>query len=512
MPTALLAVLLLAACGPASRTVTVDLSEDEVVMRQAAALVSQGHYTAFAKAVRLYADLCGRRPLRARVAAPYLEACLLLGLREKDLGIEDPATLNTAARLIAEHRDLARQSPYLTLISRVPLRTRGVMRDIDTSTWNEAGRQNLEEAVAETKGRAATDGFAAYVLSAWFCGSGGAAANLGESFDPEAYLRAWPDSLLLKYEAAVCGGERPRLLKEILEGNPDFGEAYYHLGEAALKEGRLLDAEGKLVKAQAALPESPQPPILLAGISFAMEEFARALGLYDTTLRLSPEYRDAVLGKAICLGYLGRHDEAMRQLGRLLDLGYWLVGESHYWLAWNLHALGRDAEALVHVDEAKGRLPTNANVFALAGTIALDLGEAGRAEKDYLEALVHDPVETESLLGLGAVATRQNRWPEAAGYFERAARALGDGVGALRAKVGEVDKSALADDRKAGLLRKKRSQLERTRLAEASAWYDAAAAFFNAGDKAEALEAAAKSASHPALKDKTDELLRSIQK
>ena len=501
--------LFLAACAPPRKVVTVEITEETIRVQDAASIVRKGHYLAFKRAVGLYAGLYARPTLRPRIASSYLEACLLLALREKEIGIDNPATIASAERLIRENPILAGLTAYVTLVSAIPPRTRGVMRDIDTSRWNKAGADALKAAEGTVRKNAAADEFSAAVLDAWSCSFG----RYSEKWrDPAEDLKVFPASLLVKYEVAICGEGRPDLLAGILAQEPGFVEAHFHLGEVALKEGRLLNAETHLLKAYEAIPESPQTRILLAGIYFATEEFDQSLHFYDLTLEASPEYRDALLGKAICLSYLGRHEESMVVLDRMLELGYWLLGEAHYWLAWNLHELKRDPEALQHADEAKGRLPTNSEVFGLAGTIALDMGGLDKAETNFQESLKYDPVNFESLFGLGTVAGRKERWEESAAYYEKAGLAGESAQSALRAKIEEIKGSALSEERKARLIRRREAQLERLRLSSATAYYDAAAAFLNAGLKDRAAVAAGKAASHPALKQKAEELLRSVKK
>jgi tetratricopeptide (TPR) repeat protein len=503
----LLAVL--SACGPGAKAVSVPAAEGEREIGRAEALVSKGHYRGFKEAVGIYRELYGRTSLKAKVTAPYFEALLLLAMRQKDVGIDDPALLREAAGLAANHPDLAGLRPYLTVISRLPVRTRGVMRDIDTSSWNKAAADELRAAQTTLARNAATSEFAASVLAARFCSLG----RYSEGWrDPAEFLKAFPDSPLVRYEFAVCHDDRPELMAEILARDPDFAEARFHLGEAALREGKLLEAESDLLKVYEAIPESPQARILLASIYLATEEFDKSLEFYDLTLAVSPEYRDALLGKAICLSYLGRGEEAIQVLGRIIDLGYWLLGEAHYWTAWNLHALKRNTEALEHADEAKGRLPTNSEVFGLAGSIALELGENDRAEKDFLESLKYNAANTESLFGLGTIEGRRSRWAGSGAYYEKAGAAYASSEAALRAKIEEIRSASLSEARKARLIRKRESQIERARLNGATSYYNAAASYANAELGERAAACAAKAAAHAALKAKAEELLQSIKK
>jgi len=233
--------------------------------------------------------------------------------------------------------------------------------------------------------------------------------------------------------------------------------------------------------------------------------FKKAVSLYAEL------YPERSLRRRVAVPYAEACLLLAMRLDRMLDLGYWLIGEAHYWLSWNLHGLERDQEAAEHIEEAKRRLPTNSEVFGLAGTIALDRGELERAEKDFLESLEYNAADIESLVGLGTVASRKRRWADAGGFFERAGRACGDGAAALRAKIEELQRSALSEERKSGMILRRRAQLERVLLTEATAWYDAAAASLNAGAREKALECVRKSAGHPALKDKSEELLKAIR-
>ncbi len=506
----LVPVLILAACsGGGPPSVRVDAEAAAVRQARADAQAAEGHYLAFKQAVRSYRDLYAEKSLRARTAAPLLKTTLLLALREKQIGIDNPQTLADAETLIRENPSLSGYAAAATLVAALPLRTKGVMKDIDPDSYDKARRERIAAAQGELAGGATTSEFAAAILAAWFCSFG----RYSEKWrDPADFGRRHPDSVLLKYQTAICGAEREDVLEEILAEHPGFAEVRYHLGEAALAARRLFEAEKNLLVAFEAIPESPQTRILLGGIYFATEEFEKGLQFYDLTLELAPEYRDAILGKAICLGYLRRYEESMEVLGNILSLGYWLIGEAHYWIAWNLRELGRSPEALSHIEEAKGRLPTNPHVWDLGGNVALETGDLGRAEKDFTESLKYNPSGTEALFGLGTVHTRRNNWVLAGGYFDRAGEGYLAEEASLLAVVEEIEKSDLAAERRARLLQKRTSQLDRVRLTGATSFYNAAAAYFNAGLKDKALAAAERAAAHPSLKDKAGEILRSLKK
>ena len=259
------------------------------------------------------------------------------------------------------------------------------------------------------------------------------------------------------------------------------------------------------------IPESAQATILLASIAVALEEVERGLKYYEKTLDILPDYRDALLGKAICLSTLGRPEEAISVCEHIIALGYWLLGESYYWMAWNQHELKDYAAADMNIEQAKGRLPTSAEVFTLSGLVALDREDLAKAEKEFREALRYDPSSSDVLYNLGDLSSRKEDWPGSGLYFEKAGFAFENEGEALRRKILEAEKSTLAPQRKESLISKRRARLERALLSRATSFYNAAAGYFNAGQNYKALEMATRSAEHPAFKQKAEELASGIK-
>jgi tetratricopeptide (TPR) repeat protein len=500
------ALLTLASCAARSgRVVEARLAEDDILAAQAESEVARGSYPGFKKAVELYGRLYAKKSLRPRVAGRYLEACLLLALREKSLGLRGAGSIDRARALLDENPSLAGLESYYLAVASIPPRTKGVIQDIETRFWDFELAKKLTAALEELSGRAPRQAFAALVVLARHCHFKGQAA-------PQDLQALYPDSLLIQYQAAVCSGDEQGF-KALLARHPHLVEVRYFLGEAALARGALLEAEGHFLEALTVLPDSPQVPLLLGGIYFATEEFEKSVAFYDRALEVEPDYRDALLGKAVSLGYLGRHREALAPLERIMELGYWLIGESHYWTAWNLHELGENEEAVRNIEEAKKRLPTDSEVFSLSGRLAYEAGDDGKADRDFNESLVHNPANPTALFGLGNIRARQGRFAEAAGFYERAGDIFNRTAAALEAKLAEISGSPLEPGRKEALARRKEAQLEKARLSAATAHYDAAAMLVNHGERGQkALALAEKAAAHPALKDKAAELLRSLEK
>jgi len=471
-------------------------------------LSRRGSYVALKQAVNLYMELYARPEFRKDVARSLTEAALLLSVREKELGMSNTSYLDTALRVIRENRMLIALAPYAEIAGVYWVQGKGVMADVDERfPWKEA-EEKLKGMGAELREKAKEDEFSAYMYAALRC----FLASPSEALEGPGELAArFPDSLLLAYKNATCPSEDEERLKGLLAREPDFYEAAYHLGLFSLSRGNLLEAEGYFLKTHEGIPESAQVTILLATIAFAMDEVERSLEFYNKTLDIVPNYRDALLGKAICLSTLGRPEEAIAVCEKLIALGYWLLGESHYWLAWNKHELKDEAAAEANIEQAKGRLPTSTKVFTLSGLIAAEREDLAKAEKDFREAIVHNAANSQALFNLGALYAREENWTDSGLHFEKAAFAFENEGRTLQAKITEALYSSLAPERKERYLARRKSQLEKALLSRATGFYNAAAGYFNAGQKYKALEMATRAAEHPAFKQKAEDLASGIK-
>jgi tetratricopeptide (TPR) repeat protein len=505
----LVGCILLASCSGGNRARLTPL-ERELSGRiaEADSLRQKADFVSLKNAFQIYEDAYNQPGLRTRTAAPLAATALLLAVREKELGIADRTYMDKALEIIGRNPDLGSLSPYAEIAGFFWVQGRGTMRDIDERfSWKDT-EEKLKRSEGELREKARTDEFCAYMYLVLRCAYANPYGLMDELAEVSA---AYPDSLLLKYKLAICPEKKTDLLETILAENPRFYEAAYFLGEEALLQGHLLKAERYLLSAYEGIQESPQITISLATVAFGTEEFGRSLGYFEKTLELSPDYRDALLGKAVCLSYLGRPEEAIRVCRRIIGLGFWLIGESFYWMAWNQHELKDNVAAMESVEQAKGRLPTSTEVFTLSGTIALENGDLVKAEKDLKEALEYDPANGEAMLQLGNLYVLKKDWPSSAVSFEKAAFFYQEAAADMEAKIADLKKSELAAERKDRLLRRKARQLERTILTEATAFYNAAAGYFNSGQKYKALELAARAAEHPAFQTKAAELMEGIK-
>jgi tetratricopeptide (TPR) repeat protein len=300
-------------------------------------------------------------------------------------------------------------------------------------------------------------------------------------------------------------------LKGLLRSDAGFTEVRYYLGDAALLSGKLLTAERHYLAAFEKIPESLSVLISLAKVAFQMEETETCLEWNEKALALLPTYRDALLGKGLALGYLGRSDEALGVLGRLLELGTYYMGEGHYWTAWNLNELERLEEAHRSIDAARIFLVGVSDVAGLSGVIAYRQGRLDDAEKDLREALDLDPAANDAAYYLGRLYADRKDWLNSAVYFAGAAMTLEEKEKGLEKKIEEIEASEMAPERRARLVVKKRVQILSVQATKATCQYNGAAGYHNAGKPDRALELARQAAAHPAFADKAAELIKIIR-
>jgi tetratricopeptide (TPR) repeat protein len=482
-------------------------------LAEADALYRAGHYTALREAERIYGQALAVPKEREAVTERYVRAALALELRKKQLGVLSAGCPAGAVALTAAGTPLARYGAWLELVAGLPNKIKG-FPGID-----QAGGRTLEAQLdwvaarvpaidRELEGPAGTDDLAAALrlaLRAEFF------FKFPVKLEPQTVLALHPDSRLVKFQAALSPAFDLEALQALLALDPGFSEVHYYIAEAALMAGRLITAEKHYLTALETLPDSLSVLISLAKVAFQMEEVEDCLAWNEKALTLLPVYRDALLGKGLALGYLGRSDEALAALGRLLELGTYYMGEGHYWTAWNLNELGRLEEARRSVASARVFLVGVSDVSALSGIIAYRQGRLDDAEKDLREALDLDPASSDSAYYLGKVYADRKDWLNSAIYFAGAAMTLEDKEKGLEKKIGEIEAADLAPERRTRLIARKRAQIVSVQATKATCQYNGAAGYHNAGNPGRALELARQAAAHPAFADRAAELIKIIR-
>jgi tetratricopeptide (TPR) repeat protein len=118
--------------------------------------------------------------------------------------------------------------------------------------------------------------------------------------------------------ALLQAGERDRaeaLFREVVQGNPRHGTANFQLGRLALERGDLEAARQHL---ETAVTSNPRRPFLawflLGRVQLAQREAASALESFERSLEAAPRFAPALVGQARAALFLGRAEEALRDL------------------------------------------------------------------------------------------------------------------------------------------------------------------------------------------------------
>jgi tetratricopeptide (TPR) repeat protein len=523
----LLAVTILIAAGGCAprrigrvRATAISAPELEAGLSVAAALVDKGCYVSLKKAIPIFRNLrCSS--LSDRIAFPFAKALILMTVRGRELGILGETSIQEASRIIGESRSLQFLTPYLDLASWMYPKTRGVMKDIDTLGTVQVLNRTLKncQVDADMRRRACSDSVLAYLYVTFRTEY---AHYFGESGSLDDLIEQYRDTPLFRYRAAST---YPRTdaarLQALLASDSEFYEAEYHLGELALgidepltagqEKSDLFRAEKHFQKAQAGIPEAPLIPIYLGGICLFTEEFDKAMSYFERALKLAPSFRDALLGRSICLSYLGKHEEAIDCLKGLLAMGSYLMGESHYWLAWNFHELNDGESARMHIEEAEKRLPTDSEVFCLAGTLSLEMGHIDAADKEFTTSLEANGKNIKAVLGLGRVFALKKSWLESADFYAHAVSAAAQQETFLADEIRRINDVDVSPVRKISLMERKEMRRKALVETEAKASYEAAIGYLNGGQAEPALRFATKAAAHPNFKEPASHLIDRIK-
>jgi tetratricopeptide (TPR) repeat protein len=490
------------------------------------ALVRCGSEECLSRALELALDRHQRFPTRADVRNDAARVALLLALRERQLGILGDRGLTAARELLASCVDCAELEMLARGVELTRPNVGGVHQDLTRGDFDWQKLDSTREVLERWRVGGLEQFRADPVASAFCLGLTLSAAPGGGRLpsEPEAICGAdaHQESPLVLFALALAKGGDPTLAGRALSLEPRFQEAHLLLGAGAEARRQLGVAEGHYVQAFEALPQSLAAGMALGDLSFSLEAWRQALGVYEHVAKEAPEHREAHLRQGIVLTFLDRPSDAVAALDRLLELGFWLLGEAHYWLARNKVELGLSHEAIEDVQQAEHYLPDDPRVHHLAGRLAYGAGEVEAAEQQYLQVVDIDSrwpgrytgheALCASLSGLARIASAAKRWKDAAGRFEEEADCQGTAVDLVSAEITTIRTWGLSPSRQAHLLERKQSARESLRLRGAAAAYNAAACAFNAGNSVRATALAERAAENPDYAEKADALIERIRR
>ncbi len=492
--------------------ITPQISEYSTKIAEADEFFKRGSYARLEEARIIYKELLSFKEYKKQTREKLIETTMLLALREQELALADNSYAKKASELIEEIHAPSKFQLFFAVIDFLGLQSESSpTASLEDLLFNKDFRKKynkVKEWNNSLKEKAETDEFSAYLyLSLNYSFQ----SLIDEEADIPRYLELYPTSLLIKYKVSICQEENHELLKEVIENEPTFAEVHYFLGGHALKKGKLISAEKHFLHCYEHLPKSISTLFSLAKVYYFIGEIEKSLEFYHKTIVLAPEHRKALLAKSICLSKLGRYEEAIPILDKLLALGKWYLGESHYWLAWNQNALKRLDKAEENIEQAKLYLPDDSDVFTLAGIIDFKKERIEEAEKNFKEAIRLDTYACQALYYLGRIYSQHEKWVDAGFYYNQAATCYQASERALKQKIRQIEESSLSHERKQKLILKKEHQIKEIQFSLATSFYNAAACLYNAEMKEEALSTAEKALLYPAYKEKTEHLISKIK-
>ncbi len=313
------------------------------------------------------------------------------------------------------------------------------------------------------------------------------------------------------FARASCGVTDEATLRALVHAEPRFAEADFLLALGALRRREPDAAEARLRHVASLLPSLLAAPTTLGDLLSDAEDFEEALDFYDQALGFAPDHREALLGRARCLGNLNRNREALDTCDMMIRLGAWYLGPAYYWRAWNLHALKEIEPAWQAIGKSKQYIQ-NADVFELSGLIAFDRGDAAQARADMNEALRRNDRSCRPVFYLGLLDIDVEAWAGAAPRFVAAERCYDASAWAASERVEEVRRSAMPDARRGRVIERLRGQVAAARRAEALAAYQAAVSYAGTGQVAEALEHAVRALGDDAVRKQAEDLIARLKK
>ncbi|MCC7177621.1 MAG: hypothetical protein IT177_04445 [Acidobacteria bacterium] len=509
-----------AAAGCAARGPS---AETTAALSNADALVRQGCYVCLQEAASILEKQVSASPSRpATVAARLVEARILEGLRQRELGIDSSKAFARARELAGlpgappaggPHRSGNRRAgndglDYTALLDLADLVTGDPMAPVfGTRTLPYPQWQARVKATSAALGSAIpASRLATYVAISAACED----RQLREAFDAGAIAKAHPDTPLLTWRLATCTLGPDESVAALAEQDPRWHEALWYLGRRQLATSRDVRRASELfARAAAGLPDAPAVLLSLAGAQQALRQLEPALATYDRVLAITPTARPALLGRVICLTHLGRHAEAVATATTMIELGTFLIGDARYWRAWNHYQLGSLAAAEADAEHAL-RLMSNTNAYTLAGVVKYDLKKLDEAEERLKRAREMDSANCQALWYLGLVRTARPDWAAGASDFATAVSCYTQAAATARAELEALDRSNDPPETRAAARAEHQATLESSELRAAQSAYNAAHCMARAGDRAGALNYLAMAAEHPEMKPQADRLRASL--
>ena len=236
--------------------------------------------------------------------------------------------------------------------------------------------------------------------------------------------------------------------EEILKLDPHLAEAHANLGVVLQMQGRHEDAIPHLTQALALNPKLHSAEIVLALCYFSMDQFRRAIPLFEKAYHRSGT--DPVVVRHLGLAYfkVGDDEQALRLFTRWVELeprnpdALYYKGQAsmelsldtfrklkevapdsarvHELEAQVLRQQGRSEQAIAEFKKAISIAPDTAELYDALGSIYLENGRLDEARAQFEQGLQLSPNDPLTNYLLGDVLLQQRNLPQAEKYLLKA--------------------------------------------------------------------------------------------
>lgn len=234
-------------------------------------------------------------------------------------------------------------------------------------------------------------------------------------------------------QAYLNAGQNQRAQREYEKSfrfGPQTAEAYNGLAEAALKEGRIEQAQ-ELFQTSLQIRPNADALIGLGNVHYYRGEYEPAIEFFSRAIELERDYPEAFNDRANCYRRLNRLPEAIRDYTRAIELNpRYAEAYNNRGNAYADQGLGEPAAE--DYSQALRLKPDYAEAYYNRGNLFAHQGQYDAALSDYQQALHLKPDFVEVYISEGLVWRMKGRRDRALADFSRALELKPDQIQALK--------------------------------------------------------------------------------
>jgi len=239
--------------------------------------------------------------------------------------------------------------------------------------------------------------------------------QLGEALHELAYEFMWPDN---RYDA-VYSAKAVHIFTKVVALLPENQRAWYHLGVALSKGGKLMEAITPLQRSIQIYPAYSYPYNSLGNIYDDLGRYDEAIAAYKQAIQLNPTFAYPHHGLGYVYNNQGRYDEAITAYKQAIQLDP-TYPYPHHSLGYVYYQQNRYDEAIVAYQQAIQLDPTYAPPHNGLGKVYRAQGRYDEAIAAYQQAIQLEPTLAHPHNGLGYAYRAQARYNEAITAYQQA--------------------------------------------------------------------------------------------